>query len=116
VIRYLNGVEQARRARAELVDIVRLTHRDGHETLVLWARTAVAAQVEISATAEKAQLIDQYGNMTIIRPVNGYYALSLPAAKCNDVDGCPVGGSTYLLVQPAGEFQVMVNGTQMLFE
>ncbi len=116
VIRYLNGVGQAQRASTEQVDVVRLSHRDGHETFVMWARTASEAQVTVSATVDKAQLIDQYGNMTIVRPVNGAYTVPLPAAICNDVDGCPVGGATYMLVQPGGEMSVMVNGAQMNFE
>ena len=116
VIRYLNGVEWAQRTSMEQVDVVRLRHRDSHETLVMWARTATAVEIEVSATAEKAQLIDQYGNMTIIRPVNGDYTLSLPAATCNTVDGCAVGGEVYLIVQPAGDIQVRVDGAQMDFE
>jgi len=82
---------------------VKLTHGDGHQTLVLWARTDVAAQIEISATSEKAQLLDQYGNIILARPVDSVYRLLLPGARCNSVDGCAVGGSVFLLIQPVGD-------------
>ena len=97
---------QASGRRIDRVYVVRLQHRDGHQTLVMWARSERRCQVEINATAEKAQLIDQYGNITLIRPVNGRYTVSLSAARCNAVDGCAVGGPVYLLVQPAGDIQV----------
>lgn len=106
VIRHLSGVVVAQRTHTEQTDAVRLVHGDGHESLLLWARTAQAVQVQISATAEKAQLIDQYGNIILLRPVAGYYSLLLPAATCNAVDGCAVGGPVSLLVQPAGETYV----------
>ncbi len=37
-----------------------------------------------------------------VRPFNGVYTLSLPAARCNRVDGCAVGGQVTLLVQGDG--------------
>jgi hypothetical protein len=118
VIRHLDGVQQAQRATTELVDSVRLSYADGHETLVMWARTDAAAQVQIRAVAEKAQLIDQYGNITILRPVDGVYAFTLPAARCNDVDGCAVGGSVSMLVLPAGASEVIElnSQTRLVFE
>ena len=62
-----------------------------------------SVQIEINATGEKAQLVDQYGNITLVRPVDGSYRLSLPGALCNSVDGCAVGGPVWLLIQPAGQ-------------
>lgn len=106
VTRYFAAVEQATRAHSDTADVVRLTHHDGRETLVLWARTDGATQIEISATAEKAELIDQYGNVTIVRPIQGAYTISLAPARCNRVDGCAVGGPVWLLVQPKGEISV----------
>ena len=38
-----------------------------------------------------------------MRPFNGQYAISLPGARCNEIDGCPVGGNVLLLIQPTGE-------------
>lgn len=106
VTRYFAGVEQANRASSETADVVRLTHADARETFVLWARTDRATQVEVSATAEKAYLIDQYGNVTIVRPQQEAYTVSLAPAQCNRVDGCAVGGAVWLLVQPQGDISV----------
>ncbi len=106
VIRYFNGAEQAQRAQSERVDVVKLTHSDGQQTLAMWARTGESAQIEISATGEKAHFVDQYGNITLVRPVDGLYRLALPGAVCNSVDGCAVGGLVSLLIQPAGDVLV----------
>ncbi len=103
VIEYLNGVEQARRASTPHVDVIHMQHSAGHQTFMAWARSGEATRVEIGATAEKAHLIDQYGSITLLRPINGVYTLSLPGAACNQVDGCAVGGPVWLLVQPEGE-------------
>ncbi|MBK9750510.1 MAG: hypothetical protein IPO91_27600 [Chloroflexi bacterium] len=83
-------------------DVVRLAHTSGLETWVAWARTDVPTQITITATSDKAYLIDQTGSIMGIRPFNGVYTLSLPAARCNRVDGCAVGGHAALLVQGAG--------------
>jgi hypothetical protein len=37
----------------------------------------------------------------------GTYTLALPGALCNDVDGCAVGGSPAILIQPAGDSHIM---------
>jgi hypothetical protein len=63
--------------------------------------------VRIAATGEEALLLDQYGNMMRVRPVDGAYTLALPPAACSRRDGCPVGGMVSLLAQPHGEAQVV---------
>lgn len=104
VIQHLNGVQSAALARTDGVDAVRLTQADGQQTLIVWARTAAQAQIMVSATGSESTLLDQYGKMVTLRPINGAYTLSLPGATCNNVDGCPVGGMPSLLVQPQGNF------------
>lgn len=118
VVRHLDGVDQARRAHSDLTDAVRLSYADEHETLVMWARTDAAVELQIKAVAEKAQLIDQYGNISILRPVDGIYTVMLPPARCNDVDGCAVGGPVYMLVQPPGASEVIEKNSQtrLVFE
>ncbi|PJF41494.1 MAG: hypothetical protein D6737_06240 [Chloroflexi bacterium] len=106
VINYLDGVEQAALAQNETVDVVRLQHSNGRQTLLAWARSDGSSEIQVSATAEKAYLLDQYGNITIMRPAEGVYTLPLAGADCNDIDGCPVGGPVWLLIQPPGEFTV----------
>lgn len=120
VIRYLSGVEQAQRARTETLDVVRLTHINGRQTILVWARTDRPAQARIGATADKALLLDQYGRALVLRPENGAYTLSLPAARCNVVDGCAVGGPVSLLIQSGGNGEVFEDTaggqTALIFE
>lgn len=106
VIDYLGDVQQAIRAHNEQVDVVQLRHENARTTLVAWARTATSAEIRVNATGKKAYLIDLYGNLSIVHPVSGYYNLALPGAKCNDVDGCAVGGIPAILVQPPGDIIV----------
>lgn len=106
VIDQLNGVETAELGRSDRVNAVRLTHTDGRQTLIAWARTAAFAQIAVTATDDESTLYDQYGNMVTLRPLNGVYTLSLPGAVCNAADGCPVGGAVALLSQPAGDITV----------
>lgn len=108
VIQHMQGVIQADFAQSEHADVVRLLHADGRQTDVLWARDADAAQVQIGATADKAYLINAAGSITIVRPQNGHYRLSLHGATCRgDAEGCPVGGAVILLVQPVGASAVL---------
>lgn len=106
VTRRLNGITAAALARTERASVVRLTHSDGRETWVAWARGAEPAQIRIGATDDKAQLLDQYGNIMVAHPLADVYDLAVPGAVCNERDGCPVGGMTTLLVQPAGAARV----------
>jgi hypothetical protein len=107
----LNDVSQANFAQTETVDLVRLSHDDGHITLVAWARTAQPVQLQVSATGETALLVDQYGDMMEISPIGEHYTLALPGAICHERDGCPeripVGGNVTLLVQPSGETEIL---------
>jgi hypothetical protein len=113
-----DGVTDGTYAQSDSVDVVRLTHSNGQETLVAWARDADAAQIRVQATGTKAYLIDQYGGEQIIRPLDGYYTLSLAGAHCNadDVVSCPVGGVVWVLVQPGGDVSVEENNTPLNFE
>lgn len=106
VIEQMNGVESAALAQTERVDVVRLNRADGQQLIVAWARTGQDVQLQISATGEESQLIDQYGTLITLRPFNGIYTLALPGATCNANDGCPVGGLVSLLAQPQGEVHI----------
>jgi hypothetical protein len=106
VIRQFNDVQFAAFAQSDLVDIVRLERADGHQMIAAWARTADAAQIRVSATGEAAMLFDQYGAETPLELVNGAYTLFLDGARCNQRDGCAVGGNVLLLVLPAGDITV----------
>ncbi|MBC7814607.1 MAG: hypothetical protein H7175_25855, partial [Burkholderiales bacterium] len=94
------------------VDVVRLEHFSGRETIVTWTRTAESAQVQIDATSDKGYLVDAYGSITMIRPNEvsedsaGFYTLFLDGALCNNTDGCPVGGAVSMLIQPHGDITI----------
>jgi hypothetical protein len=89
-------------ARTETVDVVRLDAGE-EQIIVVWARTGLPAQVNITAAGTEAQFYDAYGMLVNVRPLDGVYTVGLPGALCNAVDACPVGGAATILVQAAGE-------------
>jgi hypothetical protein len=117
VIERLQDVQSGFMAQSDKADVVSLLHGD-YQTLLAWTRTDVATDLTVTATSDKAYLIDQYGNTQIVRPVDGVYTLSLPAARCNEAPPvrCPIGGNVWLLVQPLGEFTVTENNRILTFE
>jgi hypothetical protein len=104
-IRHLNDVESAVYTQTDTLDVVRMSHRDDHQTLVAWARTAESTQLEVGGVDE-AMLIDQYGNETLLASQDGVVKLFLPGARCDRADGCAVGGDVSLLVLPPGDITV----------
>ena len=110
------GVTQATLAQTETADIVQLTHMNNQQTIVMWSRTEDATQIEVSATSNKAYLLDQYGNATIIRPENDVYTLTLAGAVCEPDEGCPVGGVVSILIQPNNETTIteIINNNRTL--
>jgi hypothetical protein len=99
VATHFSNVTAAEMIETETVTQVQLTHADGRVTTVAWARTAGAATLEAAALGDKAYRLDATGGMQIARPRDGVYALALPGARCDDQDGCPVGGNVAILVQ-----------------
>jgi len=95
------GTVAARYERDALYRLVTLM-RDGLVTRVVWARTGQDASVALPALAPEALLIDQTGVEQQVKAEGGSYALALPGARCADeVNGCIIGGTTYLLVEEA---------------
>jgi hypothetical protein len=109
VTQHFNDVTSADLQQTETLDIVRLIHRNGQQTFVMWARTADRIQVNVDATGEKAYLIQQTGGKRVLRPSDGVYTLTLSAAHCEEGEGCFLGGDVSLLVQPAGAVTVQEN-------
>ena len=116
VIEHFTAVTSARLAQTETVNVVRLVQVNDQDTLIAWTRTERSQTLTISATGDKAYLIDQYGNTQIIRPENGVYTLSLAGAVCEEDEGCPVGGDVLMLVQPAGEVTITQSGQEVALE
>lgn len=114
VIEHLRGVEDARLAATDQVNVVRLIHAGGQQTVIAWARTAAAITVEVAATSDKAYLLALDGTQTIIRPHDEVYQLTLPGATCESGrEGCVVGGPVTLLVQPHNDSAIsVISGTQ----
>ncbi|MBL8153943.1 MAG: hypothetical protein JNM70_07150, partial [Anaerolineae bacterium] len=100
VIRQFSGITQARLARTDRVDAVLMTRSDGQHMLVAWARTDLTARLRVASTGSEALLLDPYGHQTAIASGSGGYTLELPAARCNSVDGCAVGGRPLILLLP----------------
>jgi hypothetical protein len=103
------GTTSAREDRQSLYTIVTL-NRGNLITHVLWARTASAATISITALASQARLVDQTGAEQLIEPIDGQYTFTLPGARCPPVPPdapiphppCIIGGKTYLLVEETG--------------
>lgn len=110
VVDLFSRTESARLARTETADIVHLIHQNRQQIIAAWARTGEATRIDITATAEKAYLIDVYGSIRVVRPVDGHFRLTLLPARCTDSDGCFIGGPVQILVQPQGAITVTENG------
>jgi hypothetical protein len=114
VIRYFNGAAAASLAQTEQANAVRLTMINDQYVYVLWARTGAPVQFEIGATSDKAYLISQTGEASLVDAQGGVYLIEAPGANCEQAEGCVVGGDVWLLVQPAGQSTVtqIVDGTR----
>jgi hypothetical protein len=105
------GTVSAHENRQPLYTVVTLNQAN-RTTRVLWARTASAATVSLPAQAAHARLIDQTGAEQVIEPVDGQYAFTLPGARCADpLDGCIIGGTTYLIVEDGDDVPPLETAT-----
>ncbi len=74
-------------------------------TRIAWARTANAVTLPLRATPNIAAvaLFNHRGeSIPIEADRKGYYRLTLPAALCDEVNGCVVGGSPWIVVETIG--------------
>lgn len=99
-IRYLAGVQGARRQQWDHVAQVRLD-QGGHTTHVLFSRLPAAQQAEVEATANTAVLVDMWGGRRTISARDGLFTVDLPGAPCVQTAGdyCMIGGPVLYLVQ-----------------
>lgn len=95
-----NDVQSAQFALSDRIDTVQLYHGNGQQSIVSWARTEEMATIEISATGDKAYLLDAYGNITLLYPENDLYTLDLSPALCEQGESCFLGGAVAILIQP----------------
>lgn len=101
-----NDVYSALFSQSNHVDAVQLLHANGQQSLVAWARTNISATIEVSASGDKAYLLDAYGNMTLLQPEEGVYTLNLLPALCEEGEGCFLGGAVAILIQPQDDTTV----------
>jgi hypothetical protein len=100
------GTQTARAVQEPLFFQVTLA-RGEQTTRVLWARTATTVTVEVPALTAEGLLVAQTGESQSVQPVNGYYSLTLPAARCPEEQAdcwtshpaCIIGGKTMMLVE-----------------
>ena len=85
-----------------------LTHADGHQTLVVWARTASPATLAVDGPDGKALSLDLLGNLLWII---GKHFHIIGGATCDDKDGCAVGGPPLILMFPPGEITLREGAT-----
>jgi len=110
-------VKSSELAQTDRVNVVRLVHHNGQQTLVAWARSDQSAQIEIEASHNKANRLAVDGSITVLRPENGHYTLNLSPALCEAGEGCFLGGAVVMLVQPQSDLiirQIIPNETVTL--
>ena len=105
VIQHFTGISQIRFAQNERVNLIQIIHSDQRQAIVSWSRFDRTTQLEITATSSKAALVDLYGNVQIIRPNDQAYTIDLPAAQCEKEEGCVIGGTPIIFIQPTGNTQ-----------
>ncbi|HOA22412.1 MAG TPA: hypothetical protein PK801_14535 [Aggregatilineales bacterium] len=81
------------------VEAVRLAFPD-RLTTVAWARTSQTSTLLVPARSRQATLVGLDGSRRTVQPEDGYYALVLEGAACDDPQaGCLIGGMPWLLVE-----------------
>jgi hypothetical protein len=101
VTTYLRDTRAARVSRSGSLDLVTLD-RGPQTTRVAWSRGPSTTTLSLPAYAGTAKLISLDGSIHSIAAVNGKYALTLPAAHCDDPNyGCAIGGTPIILVEDA---------------
>lgn len=110
VVEHFSDVVAVSHYRGEMVEIVRMAHEGGRESFVMWARGEQNVLLALShqQAMQKAYRIDIWGHMTLVRPKDGRWEVELLPARCNPVDGCPVGGPTQIFTLPMSGAQVLI--------
>ena len=118
VVSQFADVTSAQLAQTDTVAVVWLTHTNGRQTLVAWARTEQSTQLDISTRDEKGYRFDALGNQTLLYPTDNTVQWTLEGANCNETDGCPVGGNTLILSLLDNNLSVLeiINGESVSLE
>lgn len=98
VIKQFEHVQSAKFAHTELSDAVQLVREDRSQVMVLWARTAMASNITVTASSGALSVMDQYGHvLPSVSDSSGKLALTLRGARCDKKDGCAVGGDVQIV-------------------
>lgn len=106
ITQHFDDIVSASLQQTDNFNAVQLLHENGQQTIALWARTETDTQISLTSTNDKAYQLDMYGNITIMRPDNNEYELTLSPALCEEGEGCFLGGNVVLIVQPQGKITV----------
>jgi hypothetical protein len=113
IVQHFQGVTETAWAVTPEVYALRLTHADGHHTVVAWARTEAASTVRVQGAAGKAYRVGMDGALTLT-PTDAEYALE--GATCDRADGCAVGGAPVVVLLPEGEVRLTVGGAPQAWQ
>jgi hypothetical protein len=107
-------VRRAALGQSAAVDVVRLPHHDGGETIIAWARTAEPVALTIGA-GDAASVEDAFGSAMTLPALDGQLMLTVPGAVCSPVDGCAVGGQPLMVTAdaPFGAVHVLERGVRL---
>ncbi|MEL6404557.1 MAG: hypothetical protein AAFR81_09355 [Chloroflexota bacterium] len=106
VTQHFDNITSATFQQTDNIDVVYVQHSNGQQSIVVWNRTDTSTTATISATDDKAYLLNAQEHEQLIRPENDTYTLSLAPARCEQGEGCFLGGAVAILVQPDSQFTV----------
>lgn len=82
--------------------VARVVWRQGERRVtMLWSRLPSWLTARFPAQSERATLVDAFGNERPVSAQDGYYAISLPAAECQQTvrEYCMIGGLPVYLIE-----------------
>jgi hypothetical protein len=102
--------------RGEVAQVVAVGQ--GEVIRVLWSRLPRAFVAEVPALADRATLVDMWGNRSTVEAVDGAYRLTLYAGECQQTVGdyCMIGGPPVYLIDrvvlPPGDALPALRGVE----
>lgn len=100
IVTYLGGFQSATLTKNGDVRQVVMPRGSKGTTTVVWNMGSQVQTVQVPATSNQALLVDPFGPLTTIRPVNGQYTLRLPVSPQRPYG--KIGGRPLMIVEGAG--------------
>ncbi len=100
----LSGAERVRWTDRHLVAQV-VVERPGEVVRMLWSRVPSPQLTRLPALADRAVVVDMWGNAHELTPQGGYYSVLLLAGECQQTTGdyCMIGGPPLYIVESVAE-------------